>query len=73
MQKLLLVFLFSYVLSNSNLLRETKYCEVSNQEIQAKAKSLKQSSDLETAKSIYNFVQFDIAYELYSDTKKRGS
>ena len=70
MQKLLLVFLFSFVLSNSNLLRETKYCEVSNQEIQAKAKSLKQSSVLETAKSIYHFVQFDITYELYANTKK---
>ena len=71
MQKLLLLFfLFSLVLSNSNLLKETKYCEVNNQKIQDKAKSLKKSSTLETAKNIYHFVQFEIAYEAYANTKK---
>ena len=74
MRKLfLLFFLFSLVslkTGNEFSLKQTKHCQVNNQIIQAKARALKRSSDLETAKNVFHFVQYDIKYEEYSDTKK---
>ena len=74
MRKLfLLFFLFTLVSLKTGdefSLKQTKHCEVNNQIIQDKAKVLKRSSDLETAKNIFHFVQYNINYERYSNTKK---
>ena len=67
---LLLLILSISSLSYEQTLRETTYCEVSNSQIQNKARGLKKSSTLETAKHIFSFVQVDIKYESYSNTKK---
>ena len=67
---LLLLILSISSLSYEQTLRETTFCEVSNSQIQNKARGLKKSSTLETAKHIFSFVQVDIKYESYSNTKK---
>ena len=68
-------FLFLLLLSIASLtyeqtLKSTKYCQVNNEKIQKKAKELKKSTPLETAKHIFSFVQIKIKYDRYANTKR---
>ena len=71
MTKYYLILLLSITyLAYGQILGETKYCQVNNAEIQHKAKALKKSTVLDTAKHIFSFVQVSIKYERYANTKK---
>ena len=52
------------------MLKATKYCEVNNADIKAQAKKLKKSTVLDTAKNIFSYVQINIKYERYANTRK---
>ena len=63
----------------SKYLKPTKNCQVSDKSIQSKAKSLSSGSEREKAEKIFHFVQRQIPYERYSNSrygaekkKKRG-
>ena len=59
----LIVFVTSY-------LKPTKNCQVNDPAIQKKAHELKGKNFVETARKIFKFVQYDVKYERYSNTKR---
>ena len=71
MTKYFLIILLSLTyLAYGQILGATKYCEVNNAEIKHKANSLRKSTLLDTAKRIFSFVQVNIKYERYANTRK---
>ncbi len=73
MSKLILLLALLALVSSKykNMLKETKYCQVNNAEIKKLAtKTLKKSTVLGTAKNIFKYVQSNIKYERYANTRK---
>ena len=68
MKKIVLFAILLVFVTSS--LSATKNCQVKDPKIQSKAKSLKGKTKTDTARNIFKFVQYHIAYERYSNTKK---
>ena len=68
MKKIILFSILLVFVSSS--LSSTKNCQVNDPNIQRKAKSLKGKTKTETARNIFKFVQTQIRYERYSNSKK---
>ena len=64
-----LAFFFLIQLVTSGL-APTKNCQVNDPAIKKKANELKGSSVKDTAKKIFKFVQWEVKYESYSNTRK---